>query len=183
MQPTGRLLPGWSHRGVFKVTNLKYDCAIICDFGDGKAEQIEAPLHASFSSAGRNITLDEFVRTIINQPEFRDALYPHIKGAGEHDFWFSYTKPSGLWQIEHCGRTGQVQELRVGLKVLQSETPVEYASGKFQQVPFVAGLSSSEIAPLQFVLAKTPNGAVNGYLIDKDGTRTLSSLREHQCRT
>ena len=69
-------------QGVFKATNLKYDCAIICDFGDGKAEQIEAPLHASFSSAGRNITLDEFVRTIINQPEFRDALYPHIKGAG-----------------------------------------------------------------------------------------------------
>lgn len=168
------LLAKLESTGVFEVTTLKYDCAVICAFEDGSKEKIEAPLNSTFPVGDRPLTLDEFVRKLVNRPEFRDALHPHIKGAGEHEFWFSYTEPNGLWKIEHNGRAGQVQELRVGLKVLRTESTVSYASGKFQEAPFLAGVSVPASPPLQFVLAKRPDGSVGGYLVDKDGVRKLT---------
>lgn len=175
------LLASLESTGVFEVTTLKYDCVIACTFDDGTKEQIEVPLNATFPSDGRQLTLDEFVRKLLDQAEFRDALYPHIKGAGEHDFWLAYTNgANGLWRIEHKGRSGQVQELRIGLKVVRSESTVSITGGKFQEAAFFAGISTNGSEPLQFVLTKHLDKAIGGYLVDKEGTRTLSFSKRNR---
>jgi len=161
---------------LFKETNLKYNCSILCEFGDGTRELIEAPLEASFSIGEYSITINEFVLDILNKQDFRDAIYSHIEGSGEHDFWFSFTSPGlSLVHIENKGRLGYIQEIRVDLKILTNETIIRHKTGKFQEMPFFAGVSSSdEDHPLQFVVLRTPKGAIRGYIVDKDGTRTLT---------
>ncbi|MBI5429155.1 MAG: restriction endonuclease [Nitrosomonadales bacterium] len=171
------LLASLESNGVFAVTTLRYDCTFVCAFEDGTKEQIEAPLQSTISYGDQTLTLDEFVRKLVDRAEFRDALYPHIKGAGEHSFSLAYTEPDGLWKIVNNGRSGQVEELRIGLRVLHSKTPVQLASGMYTEVPFVAGISQPETPPLQFVLAKKADGAVSGVLIDREGIRSLSSFQ------
>ena len=142
--------------GAFEVTTLKYDCSLVCAFEDGSTRQIDAPLHAHYPTGAGIKTLDEFVRALIDWEEFRTALYPHIKpGDGEQQFWFSYTEPGGLWRVEHEGLGGQVQEIRVGLQVVNRQTPVEFASGRYKGIPFIAGVSSLGASPLQFVLTRS----------------------------
>lgn len=160
--------------GIFEVTTLKYDCALICAFEDGAKERIVAPLDATFSIGGQAMTLDAFVRELVDQTEFRNALYPHIKDPGEHSFWLAYREPQGLWNINHEGRAGQVQELRVNLRVLRSESPVQIASGKYTDAPFITGISQPGTPTLQFVLVRKVDGTVSGVLVDKDGVRQLS---------
>jgi hypothetical protein len=86
----------------------------------------------------------------------------------------SYTNKSGLWRFEDGDRAGQFVELRVGLKVLNSVSPVRVASGKFRSVPFVSGTGTSGNA-IQFVLAKNDNGTSSGFLFDESGVRPLWS--------
>lgn len=168
------LLAKLESNGVFEVTTLKYDCAVVCLFDDGTKERIEAPLHATFPVGNTTESLDDFVRRLVCQQKFRDALYPHIEGVGEHEFWLSYTEPRGLWRIEHNGRSGQVEELRIGLKVLRRDSPVKMASGRYTNAPFVAGASTPGAPALQFVLVKNSDGSVSGRLVDREGIRTLS---------
>ncbi|MEE4249970.1 MAG: hypothetical protein V2I38_05230 [Alcanivoracaceae bacterium] len=165
--------------GVFQLTNFKFECSFICESQDGSREKIEAPLDTTISTTAGTITLSDFVRSIIHRPEFKEAIYPHIESSSEQDFWFSYTEPGGLWQFEKEESFVQVQELRVTIKVLQCETPIQYGSGKFKKTPFVAGVSTSGVKPLQFVLVKTPEGKVTGYVVDEDGTRALASDDSH----
>jgi hypothetical protein len=167
--------------GAFEVTTLKYDCSLVCAFEDGSTRQIDAPLQAHYPTDAGAKTLDEFVRSLINRKEFRAALYPHVKpGDGEQQFWFSYTEPTGLWRMEHEGLGGQVQQLRVSLQVVNRQTPVEFASGRYTGAPFIAGVSNPGAPPLQFVLAKKPDGTVSGKLVDQDGVRTLSNVKERE---
>ncbi len=167
--------------GAFEVTTLNYDCSLVCAFEDGSTRQIDAPLQAHYPTDGGGKTLDEFVRSLINAEEFRAALYPHVKpGDGEQQFWFSYTKPTGLWRVEHDGLGGEVQELRVGLRVVNRQTPVEFASGRYTGAPFIAGVSNPGAPSLQFVLAKKPDGTVSGTLVDQDGVRSLSNVKERK---
>jgi hypothetical protein len=118
--------------------------------------------------------MDQFVRSILDMQDVRDVLRKNILSDKPHDFWFSYSHPNGLWRYEEKERVGQFVELRVGLKVVNSASPVCYASGKFRSVPFVSGTSTSG-KPVQFVLARSPDGTSSGYLIDDSGVRILSS--------
>jgi len=168
-------------KGAFEVTTFNYDCFLVCAFEDGSTRQIDAPLQTHYPTNDGGKTLDEFVRSLINAEEFRDALYPHIKpGDGEQQFWFSYTQPTGLWRVEHDGLGGQVQELRVGLHVVNRQTPVEFASGRYKGAPFIAGVSSPSAPSLQFVLAKKHDGTISGTLFDQDGVRSLSNVKERE---
>lgn len=160
--------------GVFEVMTISFDVAGILQQDAGIREQIPIPLAASFSTAKGPVTMDQFVRSILDRQEVRDVLRQNISSDEPHDFWFSYSHPNGLWRYEEEGRAGQFVELRVGLKVLNSASPVRYASGKFRSVPFVSGSSTSG-KPVQFVLARSPDGTCSGYLIDDSGVRTLSS--------
>ena len=160
--------------GVFEVMSISFDVEGILKRDDGSWEQIPIPLVAAFSTPEGPITINQFVRSILDMQEVRDMLRQNISSDELHDFWFSYSHPNNLWRYEEEGRGGHFTELRVGLKVLNSASPVRFASGKFQSVPFVSGTSTSGKS-VQFVLAKNPDGSSSGYLIDDSGARTLST--------
>jgi len=161
--------------GVFEVTTLNFDIAAICQLADGAIEQLPIPPQASFPGPNGPVTMDTFVRSILERDDVRDVVRANLSGSHEQDFWFSYSDPEGLWKFDIDGKLGQVMELRVGLKVLQSSTPVRFSSGKFRSIPFVSGTSVVETAPLQFVLARNSTGGSSGYLIDATGIQSLSS--------
>lgn len=160
--------------GVFEVTTLNFDIAAVCRLDSGQLEQLPVPRTASFPTPIGPMTMDAFVREILGRDDFREIVRANLTGNHEHDFWFSYTETNGLWRFNIDGKVGQITELRVGLKVLKTESPVRFASGKFRSVPFISGTSETIAAPLQFVLAKNPDGSSSGYLIDHSGTRTLT---------
>jgi len=162
--------------GVFKVTTINFDVAAICKLNSGEMEQIAVPRQSSFPTPNGPMSMDTFVRSILDREDLRDVVQANLTGNHEHDFWLSYTESAGLWAFDHDGKAGQITELRIGLKVLQSASPVRFASGKFRSVPFVSGTSDVSTTPLQFVLARKPDGSSSGYLIDASGVRTLNAL-------
>ncbi|QDU59037.1 hypothetical protein [Aeoliella mucimassa] len=168
------LIANLTASGVFEVMTISFDVTGILQQDTGIREQIPISLATSLSTAQGPVTMDQFVRSILDKLEVRDVLRQNISSDKPHDFWFRYSHPNGLWRYEEEGKAGQFVELRVGLKVLNSASPVQYASGTFRSVPFVSGTSTSG-KPVQFVLAKSPDGTSSGYLIDHSGVRTLSS--------
>jgi hypothetical protein len=160
--------------GAFEVMTISFEVAGILQKDDDSREQISIPLEASFSTPEGPVTIDQFVRSILDRQDVRNVLRQNISSDQPHDFWFSYSHPNGLWRCEEVERVGQLTELRVGLKILNSASPVRFASGKFRSVPFVSGNSTSG-KPIQFVLARNPDGSSSGYLIDDSGVRTLSA--------
>jgi hypothetical protein len=168
------LIAALEETGVFEVTTINFDIAAVCQFDNGGIEQIPVPAQASFPTHSGPKTMDAFVRQILEREDLREVLRANLTGNHEHDFWLSYTEPHGLWRLDNEGRAGQITELRIGLKMLQTASPVRFASGKFRSVPFVSGTSTVATEPLQFALARTPDGGTSGYLIDACGVRILS---------
>jgi len=161
--------------GVFEVTTMNYDVDAVCKLDDGTLEQLPVPSQASFPTPSGPMTMDTFVRALLEREDLREVVRANLTGGHEHDFWLSYTEPNGLWRFDNEGKLGQVMELRVGLKVLQTASPVRFGTGKFRSVPFVSGTSIVVAVPLQFVLARNADGSSSGYLIDANGIRTLSA--------
>jgi hypothetical protein len=169
------LIAALEETGVFEVTTMNFNVAAVCQLDDGTIEQLPIPSEASFPTSTGPITMDTFVRSLIERDEVRDVVLANLTGSDEHDFWLQYSESNGLWKFDIDGKKGQINELRIGLKVLQRASPVRFASGKFRSVPFVSGTSTVAAAPLQFVLARNPDGSSSGYLIDDAGVRKLAS--------
>lgn len=161
--------------GHFSVTTMDYEINALCRLTDGTTELIDVPKNACLNEQVGPKTVDEFVRMLIDREELQETIRSNLMGNHVHDFWFSYTQAQGLWHFDFCGKTGQIIELRVGLKVLETTTPVFMASGKFRTFPFVSGKSINGSTPLQFVLMRRPDGSINGYLESSDGIRSLHS--------
>ena len=162
--------------GVLEVMTIDFVVSGILQLYNGGREQIPIPRSATFPTVNGAMTIDQFVRSILDRQDVRDVLRRNISSDQQNDFWFSYSHPNGLWRFEEDGKPGQFSELRVGLKVLNSATPVRFASGKFRSFPFISGTSSTN-RPMQFVLARDPDGSSSGYLIDEFGVRTLKSTK------
>lgn len=162
--------------GVFEVMTIDFTVSGVLQLDNGGRDQIPIPRSASFPAVNGPMTIDQFVRSILDRQDVQDVLRKNISSDQQHDFWFSYSHPNGLWRFEEDEKSGQFSELRVGLKVLNSATPVRFASGKFRSAPFISGTSSTN-RPMQFVLARNTDGSSSGYLIDESGVRTLSSAR------
>lgn len=161
--------------GIFVVTTLNFDVSAVCQFDTGHIEQLPMPLTTCFNTPRGPSTINSFVRSLLERDDLGEILRANLEGNHVHDFWLRYTEPGGLWHFEYEGRSGQITELRIGLKVLNTESPVRFAKGKFKSTPFVSGTSENCAAPLQFVLAKKPDGTSSGYIIDATGVRTLIS--------
>ena len=168
------LLAALETTGIFEITSLHYDCAAVCRYPDGTREQIVAPLPAPLQVGKHTVTVGQFANTLLNRPEFRDALVPLMKDRSDRSLWLSFTDPSGIWKLDDDGGRTQIDEMRIGLRVLRSETPVEFASGSYQGTPFVAGAAVTSPSPLQFVLARREDGTGRGLLVDGAGLRTLA---------
>lgn len=168
------LLSKLESNGVFDLITINYSCSFVLQLPDGTLSQVDAPLKTEVSAEGITTSLEQVVRTLLDRQDFRDALYPHVNGE-EHDFWISYTQPTALGQVHHQGREATISELRIGLKVIRRQSPVSLATGKYKSTPFVAGVVNQGAPPLQFVLAKKPDGQVSGYLVDGASIRTLTS--------
>lgn len=162
--------------GVFEVMTIDFNVSGVLQPDNGDREQIPIPRSATFPTINGPMPIDRFVRSILDRQDVRDLLRKNISSDQQHDFWFSYSHPNGLWRFEDEEKPGQFSELRVGLKVLNSASPVRYASGKFRSVPFISGASTTN-RPLQFVLARNTDGTSSGYLIDESGVRALSSAK------
>lgn len=161
--------------GVFEVTTMDFDVAAVCKLTDGTLEQLPVPLQASFPTDAGPMTMDTFARLLLGRDEVRGTVRDNLTGNHEQDFWLSYTEQNGLWSFDNEGKAGQIIELRIGLRVQQTASPVRFASGKFRSIPFVSGTSVEASAPLQFVLARRPDGSTNGYLLDASGIRSMHS--------
>ena len=160
--------------GVFEVMTITFEVAGVLQLDSGPKEQIAMPLSSSLSMPAGPVTVDQFIRTILEKPEVNDVLRENTQSEQPHDFWISYSHPDGLWRYEEEGRSGQITELRVGLRVVNTASPVRYSVGAFRNTPFVSGTSTSG-KPVQFVLAKNSDGSTSGYLLDDNGARKLSS--------
>lgn len=169
------LVTALEETGVFEITTMNFEVSAVCQLANGTVEQLPVPSDASFSTAVGQMTIDAFVHALLARDEVRDVVHANLRGSHEHDFWLRYTEPHGLWKFDNEGKAGQITELRIGLKVVQSTSPVRFASGKFRSVPFVSGVSTAATTPLQFVLTRNPDGTSSGYLIDSTGVRVLSS--------
>ena len=169
------LIAALEKTGVFEVTTMNFDISAVCQLDNGQLELLHLPATASYPTPTGPITMNAFVRAILDRDDFREVIRTNLTGNHEHDFWFSYTEANGLWRFDIDEKLGQIIELRVALKVLKTETPIEFAGGKFRSIPFIAGTSAGAVATLQFVLVKNADGGSSGYLIDHSGVRTLTS--------
>lgn len=165
--------------GFFELTSFKYSCSVIYESEGETRQQVEVPSSAWITSESKQTTLDEFVRYVLSLPETKDVLYPRIISMNERKFWFSYTKPCGLWDAEIEGMKVRVTELRVGLDVDHTQTPVEFSTGKYRNTPFVSGVTKSYHNELQFALLKKPDGTCEGAIVDALGVRMLTDTREY----
>ena len=165
--------------GFFELTSFRYSCALIYESRVGARTKREVPSSSRISSESGQATLDEFVRYVLDLPETKNAIYPRITSMHERQFWFSYSKPGGLWDAELDEETVRVVELRVGLDVDHSTTPVQFASGKYRQTPFLSGASISTANQLQFVLLKKADGTIEGAVVDALGIRSLIGSPPH----
>lgn len=165
--------------GFFELTSFKYSCTVVYESEGSALQQVDVPSSALITSESKQTTLDEFVRYVLSLPETKDALYPRITAMNERQFWFSHSKPGGLWDTEIDGTKVRVMELRVGLDVDHARTPVEFSAGKYRDTPFVSGVSTSHSNELQFVLLEKPDGTREGTIIDAYGIRRLMVTREY----
>ena len=173
------LIAALEETGIFKVLTINFDVEAICRLDTGALEQLPVPRTASFPTPTGPKTIDTWVREILNLDEFQNVIWNNLNGSVSSDFWLQYTEPNGLWRFDNEGKAGQITELRIGLTVLNAASPVRFACGKFRSTPFVSGRSTDPSQPLQFVLAKQPDGTSSGYLIDPNGLRALTSRSKH----
>jgi len=165
--------------GFFEITSFKYSCTLVYESEGSALQQVGVPSSTLITSESKQITLDEFVRCVLNLPETKDALYPRITAMNASQFWFSHSKPGGLWDAEINGTKVRVMELRVGLDVDHARTPVEFSAGKYRSTPFVSGVSTSPPNELQFVLMEKSDGTREGAIITAQGIRRLMVSREY----
>lgn len=161
--------------GVFEVTTMNFEIAAVCQFSDGPLEHVPISPKDVVPTHYGPMSMEVFVRRLLETDVVRDAVQANIRGGQEHTFWLSYTESNGLWKVDQAERAGEILELRIGLKVVRTASPVRYAVGKFRSVPFISGVSTECIGQLEFVLARNPDGSSSGFLIDSTGLRTLSA--------
>lgn len=171
-----RLISKSEASGVFEVVTFHYECKAMCRFADGRTEQIVAPLEAPLQIGDHTLTVGDWASQLMNKPVFSDALAHLMEDASERDLRLAYRDPSGIWKLDGDGERTQIEEMRVSLRVLKVETPVELANGSYCGTPFVAGTSTDSTPLLQFVLVRRHSGAVCGRLLDRVGLRTLKSF-------
>ena len=94
--------------GFFELTSFRYSCALIYESRVGARTKREVPSSSRISSESGQATLDEFVRYVLDLPETKNAIYPRITSMHERQFWFSYSKPGGLWNAELDEETVQI---------------------------------------------------------------------------
>lgn len=167
------LLAALTCTGSVKIYSMTFTCGIVCTFEDKTQDHFDAPNSATITTDEGVSTLDTFVCLLLNKPEFQDLIAKNMYEISQKDFWFSCTEDNGLWRINRGGKSGQVTELRVGLKVSKTETPIEFASGRFARSVFLSAKSRSANNPLHFVLTQTDSGAVSGVMLDVSGLREL----------
>ena len=168
-----RMLAALTSTGSVKIYSMPFTCSMVCTFEDKTQNHFDAPNSATITTDDGVSTLDAFVCQLLNSPELRDLIAKNMIEANDKDFWFSYTEDKGLWRINRGGRTGQVTELRVGLKVSKTETPVEFASGRFARNLFLSAKSRNANNPLHFVLTRASCGTVTGVMLDETGFREI----------
>jgi len=169
-----KLASALTANGFFELTTFKYSCSAIYQTSDGGREQLKLPNNGVITANKVQITLDDFVRYVLALPLVKDSLYPWITSSSERDFWFSYSDPGGILAADANGGSVFIIEVRVGLHVEHSQTPVQFSTGKYRGVPFVEG-SSSPSNELQFVLLKRKDGSCEGLLADIRCSQTCCS--------
>ncbi len=163
--------------GIFELTNFKYKCAVIYEFSDGSRQQVDVPSSLCITKESKQTTLDELVQQVLGLQEIKDVIYPLIVSMNEHQFWFSYSIPGGLWNTEIEGEKAVAIELRVGLDVEHAKTPVEFSTGKYKDALFISGVSLPNSSELLFVLLKKSDGTSEGAIVNEYGVRKL--IAEH----
>ena len=167
------LLVALTSTGSVKIYSMPFTCGVVCTFEDETQEHFYIPNSATITTDKGVSTLDTFVCSLLYKPEFRDLIAKIMHETSQKDFWFSYSEDSGLWRIKRGGKPGQVTELRVGLKVSKTETPIEFASGRYSRSVFLSAKSRTANSPLHFVLTRTDCGAVSGVMLDETGLREV----------
>ena len=162
--------------GNFEVISLSFAVSAICNFDDGRQQQVEIPIGMSVGTPSGSITIDSFVRSLLDRPDLRDVVIAELQGDIQHEFWLQYVEPAGLFKFDQDGESCQATELRIGLSAKRQTTPIDIKTGIFRSTPFISGTSVDPLNPLEFVLLKNADAASSGYLVDATGVRTLQSL-------
>ena len=164
--------------GFFELTSFECSYSLVYETSDGERRQVDVPSSAVITVGPNQATLGDLVHQVLSRPETKDALYPHID-AKKRQFWFSFV-PGVQLETEIDGTKSSVAEFRVGLDVHQRTTPVEHSAGVFKGTPFIAGVPTSPAEELQFVVVKRHDGTAEGALLDAQGIRPLTDIREYR---
>lgn len=162
--------------GFFELTSFDYSCSLVYESSAEERHQVDVPPSAVITVGPNRTTLGQLVHHLLSQPETKDALYPHID-AKKRQFWFSFV-PGVSLETEVAGTKVRVVEFRIGLDVRQTTTPIEQSTGKYKDMPFVSGVSTSLSEKLQFVVVKKHDGTTEGALLDARGIRPITGIRE-----
>lgn len=161
--------------GFLELMTINFDVIGTLILNNGVQEKIKIPLSSSINTPNCSKSMENFVRSMLDEVDARTVLRNNIFSDQPHDFYLIYSHPNGLWHYEENGRHGQFTELRVDLKVSNSVSPMRFSKGKFRTFPFLSGKSTSG-KQTQFVLAKNNDGTSSGYLVDEAGIRVLNPL-------
>lgn len=135
------LLISLERSGVFQMVSLRFECNAVCIGEDQTLNRIPAPLEGPLKVGEIFLTVGDFARQLLDLPQFQDALFEHVGGCGEQDFWVAYADPKGMWKVERGVVVARISEMWIGLKVTSFQSAVELASGSYRGLPFVSGAS------------------------------------------
>ena len=84
--------------GVFEVTTMSFDVAAVCHLNDGTIEQMPVPASASFTTLTGTMTMDTFVRDLLERDEVREIVRANLTGSHEHNWLYAVRCGTGLQQ-------------------------------------------------------------------------------------
>jgi hypothetical protein len=164
--------------GFIELITFKYGCAIVYEStkdGSLKQEEIGPLSTITDESKEAAVTIDQLLRYALDQPEIKAPLYEQLRKSSDRQFWLRYTPHADLTTLVD-GAVVRVKELRIGISVDHTETPVQFSTGRFRGTPFLSGSSHEPgTKQLQFVLIKNREGRVEGRILDEAGIRSLLS--------
>lgn len=161
--------------GIFVLNTFRYVGRAACEaIGGGLREVALGPTSLMLNDAGGSVTLDQLVRYGLKLPYIEVELRRRIEQGAEREFTLDFTPPEKSLRVKCDGEALALTRLLIVFTVEHTSTPVEYATGKFRETPYVAGSSVSPNHSLDFVLVRNRAGQVSGYLQQPNGVRPLT---------
>ena len=157
--------------GFLGLVEISYSCAAVYTPAAGQLTQVDLPLNAPLFKNGNTLPVGYLTHNLLHKQEVRAFLQDQAYDTDQRDFWFSYREEGIAFSLGDDRRN--LEELRVGLKVAVSKTPIQVTLGRYGGNAFLHGSSTDSGKTLQYVMIRRGEGNQDGMLLDESGLRIL----------